>query len=466
MSSQMNNIEIGSVDFEEDESTNNFKIAKLSSSPSARSSRPSGNQSDRDINIGLDLLANLEKKKPMRSVHQADRDVGSGFNIANQNESIDLLNTKSRQSPSEQNLSPQYEQTQNSPTVSHINMDNNSRLNDEELEAIVDEEDRFNESRNDIVSINSRNSLRSRRSRRDQSSTVHASSLPAPRISHNNNMPPPRYGPSGSSFPQSLEAQRKEKHDLILKFQKLERLGIHVPKRFNYSSDLNEMRAEYNLIKTQRETENSIKFQKKMLMACVTGIEFLNNKLDPFDVKLDGWSESVHENINDYNEIFEELHEKYGSRTKMAPELRLLFMVGGSAFMFHLTNTMFKSSLPGMGDIMRQNPDLMKQFASAAMNSMGGEAGNAARMFASANPNQTNSSNGYGPIPSMGPQNPTSQTTASNVGPVPSQSMPNVTQQRINTPFTKKRINPPVGVDDLLEQLQSNADSMSMGANI
>ena len=59
----------------------------------------------------------------------------------------------------------------------------------------------------------------------------------------------------------------------------------------------------------------------------------------------------------------------------MAPELKLLLMVGGSGFMFHLTNTMFKSSLPGMGDIMRQNPDLAKQFAGAAASSMGGSGG-------------------------------------------------------------------------------------------
>ena len=38
--------------------------------------------------------------------------------------------------------------------------------------------------------------------------------------------------------------------------------------------------------------------------------------------------------------------------------------------MFHLTNTMFKSSLPGMEDVMRQNPDLMKQFAAATANTM------------------------------------------------------------------------------------------------
>ena len=40
--------------------------------------------------------------------------------------------------------------------------------------------------------------------------------------------------------------------------------------------------------------------------------------------------------------------------------------------MFHLTNTMFKTSMPGMGDIMKDNPELMKQFASAAMGNVMG----------------------------------------------------------------------------------------------
>ena len=39
--------------------------------------------------------------------------------------------------------------------------------------------------------------------------------------------------------------------------------------------------------------------------------------------------------------------------------------------MVHMTNTMFKSAMPGMDDIMRQNPDLMHQFTQAAVNSMG-----------------------------------------------------------------------------------------------
>jgi len=108
-----------------------------------------------------------------------------------------------------------------------------------------------------------------------------------------------------------------------------------------------------------------------MLMACINGIEFLNGRFDPFDIKLDGWSEQINENLTDYDEIFGELYDKYKSRASMAPELKLLFQLGGSAMMIHMSNTMFKSAMPGMDDIFRQNPDLMRQFQSAAASSMG-----------------------------------------------------------------------------------------------
>jgi len=165
---------------------------------------------------------------------------------------------------------------------------------------------------------------------------------------------------------------KNEKIDLIYKFKKLENQGIRTTMNYNMNSQLEDMRNEYIKLKKQREVDNSVKFQRKVMMAAITGLEFLNNKFDPFDVKLDGWSESINENIFDYDEVFEELADKYGGSTgDMAPELKLLMMVGGSAFMFHLTNTMFKSSIPGMDDIMKQNPDLMKQFAKAAVGSIG-----------------------------------------------------------------------------------------------
>ena len=169
----------------------------------------------------------------------------------------------------------------------------------------------------------------------------------------------------------SREELLREKFSYLRKLEEIEKKGGRLTKRYTMDSSLEEMMGEYETIVAEKEKSNSVNFQGKMLMACVTGLEFLNGKFDPFDVKLDGWAEQVHENINDYDEVFAELHEKYKSKAKMAPELKLLFQLGGSAIMLHMTNTMFKSSMPGMDDIMRQNPELMQQFTQAAASSMG-----------------------------------------------------------------------------------------------
>ena len=173
----------------------------------------------------------------------------------------------------------------------------------------------------------------------------------------------------------SKEDMLKEKFKLLRKLEELEQKGVQLTKRYSMDSSYAEMKGEYDTQMEERERQNSVKFQGKMLLACITGLEFLNNKFDPFDLKLDGWSEQVNENINEYDEIFGELHEKYKSKAKMSPELKLLFQLGGSAIMLHMTNTMFKSALPGMDDIMRQNPELMQQFTQAAVSSMSGNLG-------------------------------------------------------------------------------------------
>ncbi len=162
----------------------------------------------------------------------------------------------------------------------------------------------------------------------------------------------------------------KEKFEILRKLEGLESKGATLSKKYNMESDLNEMKGEYEFLINEKEKQNAIKFQGKVLTTMITGLEFLNSKFDPFDIKLDGWSEQLNENVEDFDEIFGELHEKYKSKAKMAPEIKLLFQLASSGIMIHMTNTMFKSALPGMDDIMRQNPDLMNHFTKAAVNSM------------------------------------------------------------------------------------------------
>jgi len=167
---------------------------------------------------------------------------------------------------------------------------------------------------------------------------------------------------------QSMMDQLNQKREILYQMDRLESKGYRLPFKFNMESDLAEMQAEYNKLIREKDIDASIRFQRKMLMAFVTGTEFMNQRYDPFSIRLEGWSEQIHENITDYDDIFEELHAKYKSTgKKMSPELRLFISLSGSAFMFHLTSRMFKESpLPNVEQVLKSNPELMKQFQQAA----------------------------------------------------------------------------------------------------
>ena len=172
----------------------------------------------------------------------------------------------------------------------------------------------------------------------------------------------------------SREIEQK-KQEYLIKLLALEKKGVNLTKSYSLKSSLQELEFEYNTQQKAMEIEASVHFQQKILMAAVTGMEFLNKKFDPIGAKLDGWSESVMDNVNDYEEIFKKLHEKYSQKTSMPPELQLLVTLVGSGFMFHLTNSLFKSSLPGLGDVLKTNPDIMSNIMGAmgkAMNNAQG----------------------------------------------------------------------------------------------
>lgn len=161
---------------------------------------------------------------------------------------------------------------------------------------------------------------------------------------------------------------KQEKQEILLKLLALEKKGVELTKKYSMASKLSDLRFELELHQGNMEKEMSVKFQQKILMAAVTGLEFANKKFDPIGAKLDGWSESVMDNLDDYESVFERLHEKYKTRAELPPELQLLVTLAGSAFMFHVTKSLFSSALP-TGDNGLQNSEIMKNIAAAMSNS-------------------------------------------------------------------------------------------------
>ena len=238
----------------------------------------------------------------------------------------------------------------------------------------------------------------------------------------------------------SPEEERKEKADMINKLNRLESKGFSISRRFTMDNSLDEIKTEFDRLMDARNLEGSIKFQRQMMMGVVTGLELMNNKFNPFDWQLDGWSESIHENVDDYDEVFEELYDKYKTKGNMPPEARLLFMMVGSGFMFHMSNSFFKSKMGNMtvDDILKNNPALAKQMAAAAAQAAGPGFGN----FMGA---------------AMGAP-PANQGAPTNTGMFyQAPNAPMATQQQQQQPPPRRReMSPPVGVgvDDILQTFQ------------
>lgn len=245
----------------------------------------------------------------------------------------------------------------------------------------------------------------------------------------------------------SYEEVQQEKQKLLFNLERLQKQGYPPSKRYSMASSIEDMQFEHDRLKKQRDVEKSIKFSRKILMALVSGVEFLNGKFDPFDVKLEGWSENIMENVNDYDEVFEELHDKYSDSVKMAPELKLIAMVAGSGFMFHLTNSLFKSASPNLSDILKQNPDIMRNITEAAAKNMGGTI------------NKEFGQNDFiGNIMKDGINMKMNQQR-----PGPSGPMGAFAQQQ---PRAQPKMNGPVGIDELLNELNSGPrDDISVSSN-
>jgi len=144
---------------------------------------------------------------------------------------------------------------------------------------------------------------------------------------------------------------------------------IKTPTRFTMDSNYEEIEDEYEGALEDKRKRDSVKIQQNWLVTMVNTIEYGNAFLNPFDVNLDGWGEAVSEDIDSYDEIFEQLYEKYKGG-KMSPELSLLLKLAFSASVIHFSNTSLSRAVPGFGDVMRQNPDLMKMFTNATVDSM------------------------------------------------------------------------------------------------
>lgn len=251
----------------------------------------------------------------------------------------------------------------------------------------------------------------------------------------------------------SAEDEYREKQRLLTKLQRLENDGLK-GQRMTMGNSLDEIKQEHDKLTDARNLEASIRFQRNALMTFVTGVEMVNDKFGhrlPVKPRLKGWSESVHTNIEDFDSIFEELYDLYKDSAKMHPALRLIGTLGVSATMYHLTNSAAeRSGIPGMQDILHEDPELQRRIAEAMMRKMGGLG-----QFMNA---AGGGSMGPGPAPMGGapPPPPPPQMTTPSAGPFNMASA-------AEPPRARREMRGPTGVDDILRAFEAERSAAVQG---
>lgn len=169
-----------------------------------------------------------------------------------------------------------------------------------------------------------------------------------------------------SQEPRESDEDKIRKIELLRIFTELKRQGFVISQEYTMSSSLHTMEQEYEILKSSKMKKQALKLSQGFLINAVQTLEFLNTRFDPMGIDLIGFSEVVSLGIDDYNEVLDELYEKYKQYgRKVEPEIKLMLMIGGSAASFHASKTLLKN-VPGMENLQK-NPKFVnkmgKQFA-------------------------------------------------------------------------------------------------------
>jgi len=175
---------------------------------------------------------------------------------------------------------------------------------------------------------------------------------------------------SHSSSNTNDREHRRKKRMMIKKLEDWYEKGqLKQNSHYTIDSPYDDIEDEYETVMEDKRKKESIKLQGWWFMTFVNSIEYANSAFNPFDLNLDGWGEQVSEDIESYDELFVELHDKYKGG-KMAPELSLLLRLGFSAAVLNFSNKALSSATPAFNDVIKQSPELMKAFTNATVNSM------------------------------------------------------------------------------------------------
>ena len=134
--------------------------------------------------------------------------------------------------------------------------------------------------------------------------------------------------------------------------------GYKLSRDYDINDSLDNLEYEYDSIKSSIDKKNGLALARSVILNLASAAEYVNEKYDPFDFKLSGWSKQLSEEIDSWEDVLEELYEKYKGRgVKLPPEFRLVFFcILPSAVTFHITKKLTEPTKPRRGPPSPMNP--------------------------------------------------------------------------------------------------------------
>ena len=126
---------------------------------------------------------------------------------------------------------------------------------------------------------------------------------------------------------------RREKQEIL--FQLLKKYPEESKGQWSMAVPLFELKYELDRREQYRAEQDQILFMKELMKMILKGIEVANKKFGPF-LELDGWSNSITTDMSRYDRCMKALYHRYFKRKQMNPAMELVWLIVGSAIMWHL----------------------------------------------------------------------------------------------------------------------------------
>ena len=141
------------------------------------------------------------------------------------------------------------------------------------------------------------------------------------------------------------EEERLEKQSYLIELATLKQKGVVLSRQFDMKDSVAELEFEVQRQHNGITTRHNVAFMRDMMRIVINGMEIGNNRFGPF-LSIDGWAESVTQDMAKYEHVLERLYKRYWRKSQLSPVMELAWLLVGSMIAWHFKSKFFGPPAP------------------------------------------------------------------------------------------------------------------------